>query len=66
MSDLEQGFRLSEIFGIVRRRALVIVAFGILGAILGAYVFASAPSTRSLGGFTLMTWAPSWAAIWAA
>ncbi len=47
MSDLERGFRLSEITGILRRRAPIVAAAGLIGLVVGAFLFASAPSKYS-------------------
>ena len=47
MSDLERGFRLSEITGILRRRAPIVIVAGVIGLILGAMVFVSTPSKYS-------------------
>ena len=35
MSDLERGFRLSEITGILRRRAPIVAAAGLIGLVVG-------------------------------
>ncbi|MFN8017247.1 MAG: hypothetical protein U0P45_03895 [Acidimicrobiales bacterium] len=47
MSELETGFRLGDVVGMVRRQLPVVLGASIVGLILGYLVFASAPESYS-------------------
>ncbi len=47
MSELENGFRLSDLMGLVRRRHTILVGALVLGAVLGAIAFTTSTTTYS-------------------
>lgn len=47
MSELENGFRLSDVTGLVRRRSLILVGALVLGMILGFFAFSTTPEKFS-------------------
>lgn len=47
MSELENGFRLSELTSLIRRRMLILLMAGLVGLIIGAVAFKTAPSKFS-------------------
>jgi hypothetical protein len=47
MTELESGFRLSDLVGLVRRRALILVGALVLGVVFGAIVFVTSPASYS-------------------
>lgn len=47
MSELENGFRLSDVTGLIRRRALILLGALVLGVVFGAYAFTTAPEKFS-------------------
>ena len=47
MSELETGFRLAEVWELLRRRILWMVLFAILGVVLAVVVFSATPSVYS-------------------
>ncbi|CAN5618233.1 hypothetical protein BH10ACT1_BH10ACT1_35820 [soil metagenome] len=47
MSDLESGFRLTDVVGLLRRRSAIMLGAAILGLLAGYFAFASAPPTYS-------------------
>ncbi|HEX2578410.1 MAG TPA: Wzz/FepE/Etk N-terminal domain-containing protein, partial [Aquihabitans sp.] len=47
MTELESGFRLTDLLGLLRRRSAIVLAAAILGLIAGYVVFSSAPPKYS-------------------
>ena len=47
MSELESGFRISDVTGLVRRRFTILAAALVLGVVLGAIAFSTSESTFS-------------------
>lgn len=47
MSELENGFRLSDLLGLLRRRFTILAAAGVLGLVAGAFAFATSPPKYS-------------------
>lgn len=47
MSELETGFRLTEVVDLIRRRVLLIVVLAVIGAVLGFLSFSGAPTKYS-------------------
>lgn len=47
MSELENGFRLSDVKGLVQRRALILLGGLVLGIVLGFLAFSTAPARYS-------------------
>ena len=47
MTELESGFRVADVVGIVRRRSAIILGSAVVGLVLGYLVFASAPPKYS-------------------
>src|SRR4051812_40362235 len=47
MSELETGFRIGDVFAMIKRRWPVVVGFAVVGLIVGYLVFASAPTKFS-------------------
>ena len=47
MTELESGFRVNDVVGIVKRRSAIILASSAVGLLLGYLVFASAPPKYS-------------------
>ena len=47
MSELENGFRLSELTSLIRRRATILLLAGLVGLIVGVAAFKTAPSKFS-------------------
>lgn len=47
MTELESGFRVSDVVGIVKRRSAILLGSAVVGLVLGYLVFASAPPKYS-------------------
>ena len=47
MSELETGFRISDVVGLVRRRLTILIGAAVLGLVLGALAFVTSPETFS-------------------